>query len=102
MRSALTRSTCRPNGAGPGSSVGRETVQSFVGALHGVGATRGVLITTSTLTTHAREYAKNVPIRVILIDGRRLADLMIRYGVGVQQRAVFSVVTLDEDHFEAL
>lgn len=87
---------------GPGNSVGRETVQSFVGALHGVGATRGVLITTSSFTTHAREYAKNVPIRVILIDGQRLTDLMIRYGVGVQPRAVFSVVELDEDYFEAL
>ncbi|WP_410876381.1 restriction endonuclease [Nocardia sp. A7] len=84
----------------PGNNVGRETVQSFVGALHGVGATRGVLITTSNFTQHAREYAKNVPIRVILIDGQRLAELMIRYGVGVQQRAVFTVVELDEDYFE--
>lgn len=84
----------------PGNNVGRDTVQSFVGALHGVGATRGVLITTSDFTQHAREYAKNVPIRVILIDGQRLAELMIRYGVGVQRRAVFTVVELDEDYFE--
>lgn len=85
---------------GQGNNVGRDTVQAFVGALHGVGASRGVFITTSTFTQHAREYAKNVPIRVILIDGQRLAELMIRYGVGVQQRAVFTVVELDEDYFE--
>ncbi|GEM31917.1 restriction endonuclease [Nocardia neocaledoniensis NBRC 108232] len=85
---------------GEGNNVGRDTVQAFVGALHGVGASRGVFITTSTFTQHAREYARNVPIRVILIDGQRLAELMIRYGVGVQQRAVFTVVELDEDYFE--
>lgn len=82
------------------NTVGRDTVQSFVGALHGVGASRGVLITTSSFTPKAQEYAKNVPIRVILVDGQRLAALMIKYRVGVQQRAVFTVVELDEDYFE--
>ncbi|MFB7878863.1 restriction endonuclease [Nocardia sp. NPDC056064] len=83
-----------------GNNIGRDTVQAFVGALHGVGASRGVFITTSAFTQHAREYAKNVPIRVILIDGHRLAELMIQYGVGVQQRAVLTVVQMDEDYFE--
>jgi restriction system protein len=37
---------------------------------------------------------------VILIDGRRLTDLMIRYGVGVQSRRTLNVVAIDEDFFE--
>lgn len=37
---------------------------------------------------------------VILIDGFRLAELMIKYGIGVQQRSVITVVQVDEDYFE--
>ncbi|MFE9790003.1 restriction endonuclease [Nocardia salmonicida] len=82
------------------NSVGRPEIQAFVGALHGVGAARGVFITTSTFTSGAREYARGIGTRVILIDGRRLADLMIRYGVAVQTRQIFTVVEVDEDYFE--
>lgn len=74
--------------------------QAFVGALHGVGAARGVFITTSAFTSGAREYAQNIATRIILIDGQRLAKLMIRYGVAVQTRQIFTVVEVDEDYFE--
>ncbi|MEV0773383.1 restriction endonuclease [Nocardia salmonicida] len=82
------------------NTVGRPDIQGFVGALHGVGAARGIFITTSTFTSGAREYARNLGTRVILIDGARLADLMIRYGVAVQTRQTFTVVEVDEDYFE--
>lgn len=84
---------------GVDKTVGREAVQSFVGALHGVGASRGVFITTSSFTSGAREYVKQIPSRVILIDGARLAALMIRYRVGVRVADTFSIVEVDEDYF---
>ena len=83
-----------------GNNVGRETIQAFVGALHGVGASRGVFITTSTFTSGARQYAENVPSRIILIDASRLVTLMIKYRVGVQVKQSYDVVELDEDFFE--
>jgi restriction system protein len=83
-----------------GNNVGRETIQAFVGALHGVGASRGVFITTSTFTSGARQYAENVPSRIILIDSDRLVTLMIKYRVGVQVKQSYDVVELDEDFFE--
>jgi len=83
-----------------GKAIGRPDIQGFVGALHGKGANRGVFITTSSFTVEAREYVRTVPTRVILIDGQRLAELMIKYGIGVQQRQVFTVVELDEDYFD--
>lgn len=83
-----------------GNTVGRETIQAFVGALHGVGASRGVFITTSTFTSGARQYAENVPSRIILIDSARLVTLMIKYRVGVQVKQSYDVVELDEDFFE--
>ncbi|MGJ9372550.1 restriction endonuclease [Nesterenkonia sp. CF4.4] len=83
-----------------GNSVGRESIQAFMGALHGFGAHRGVFITSSRFTQGARDYANAVPTRIVLIDGRRLAELMIKYGVGVQVKKSYDVVEIDEDFFE--
>lgn len=81
-----------------GNSVGRPDLQAFVGALSGK-ADSGVFITTSRFSDGARTYAENVPTRIILIDGKRLTTLMIRYGVGVQIQETFSVIEIDEDFF---
>lgn len=78
--------------------VGRPDVQGFVGALSGK-ADSGVFITTSRFSDGARAYAEGVPTRVILIDGKRLTSLMIRYGVGVQVKETYKVVEIDEDFF---
>lgn len=79
--------------------VQRPEVQAFVGALSGK-ATTGVFLTTGTFSNGAVEYARTAHTRVILIDGRRLTELMIRYGVGVQSRRILNVVAVDEDFFE--
>jgi restriction system protein len=52
------------------------------------------------LTSGARQYAENVPSRIILIDSARLMSIMIRYRVGVQVKQSCDVVELDEDFFE--
>lgn len=82
------------------SNVSRPDIQAFVGALHGVQADRGLFITTAKFSSGAKTYAESVSTRVILIDGPRLADLMIRFGVGVQTQQTINVVKLDEDYFE--
>lgn len=81
-----------------GNTVGRPDLQAFVGALSGK-ADSGVFITTSRFSDGARTYAENVPTRIILIDGKRLTSLMIRYGVGVQVKETYKVVEIDEDFF---
>ncbi|WP_298337241.1 restriction endonuclease [Ferrimicrobium sp.] len=82
------------------SSVQRPDIQSFVGALQGQQANQGVFITTGRFSSGAREYARSVPTRVVLIDGPRLAELMIRYRVGVQVKRTLQIVDIDEDFFE--
>ncbi|HEY8664932.1 MAG TPA: restriction endonuclease [Propionibacteriaceae bacterium] len=82
------------------SSVQRPEIQGFVGALHGNKAGQGVFITTARFSGGAQTYAKEVPTPVVLIDGPRLASLMIRYGVGVQVRRTVALVEVDEDFFE--
>lgn len=82
------------------NTVGRPAIQSFVGALTGAGATRGVFITTSRFTSDAQSYAKQVPLNVVLIDGDKLGQLLIQYRVGVQVKQEISIVEIDEDFFE--
>jgi len=80
-------------------SVGRPEVQAFVGALQGVRATRGVMISTSTFSRDARDYAEGVSPRVVLIDGEELARLMIEHEVGVSVDNVYSAKRVDSDYF---
>jgi restriction system protein len=82
------------------NTVGRPAIQAFVGALAGNQASQGVFITTSQFSTEARQYAEQVPTRIVLIDGERLTRLMIRYGVGVQVKRTIAIVEIDEDFFE--
>lgn len=83
-----------------GHSVGRPEVQAFVGALHGAQANQGVFLTTSSYTPGAIAYADSVQLRVVLIDGPLLAQLMIKHGVGIQVKRTINLVEIDEDFFE--
>lgn len=80
-------------------SVQRPAVQGFVGALQGARATKGIMFTASSFTRGAEEYAATVSPRVILVDGRTLAELMIDHDVGVSTREVFRVKRVDSDYF---
>jgi restriction system protein len=80
-------------------TVGRPVIQQFAGALHGKNARKGVVITTSTFSSEAREYAKTSQIAIVLIDGVQLADFMIEFGVGVSDVETIEIKRLDEDYF---
>ena len=82
------------------NTIGRKEIQSFVGALAGKQANKGVFITTSDFKGTAVEYAQNVPQRVILINGDRLSELMIEHDVGVSAERVIRVKRIDSDYFE--
>jgi restriction system protein len=81
-------------------NVGREAIQNFVGALTGKRASKGVFITTSGFNSNAIAYAANLPQKVILMDGRRLAELMIEHNIGVSQERPYIVKKIDSDYFE--
>lgn len=82
------------------SVVGRPVIQGFYGALAGQHATKGIFITTSSYTTQAIEFANSVSVQtIVLVDGKRLAELMIDYEVGVSARTV-KVPRLDTDYFD--
>jgi restriction system protein len=82
-----------------GNSVGRPEVQGFVGSLVGLGASKGVFVTTSTFSQTGIDYARHLSQRVILIDGDRLTDLMIEHNVGVRLSRSIEFKRIDEDFF---
>lgn len=82
-------------------SVGRPELQAFYGALSGRRARKGVFITTSNFTREAREFGRQIAESVVLIDGQRLAALMIEHAVGVTHYRVFRLPRVDGDYFDA-
>lgn len=81
------------------STVGRPTIQQFAGALHGKHARKGVVITTSTFSREAVEFAQSLQTTIVLIDGEQLANYMIEFGVGVSDVETIKLKRLDEDYF---
>ena len=81
-------------------SVGRPEIQKFVGALHGKRARKGVFITTGSFSADARAYVEHIDPKVVLIDGRRLSELMIDFEVGVTTARTYHVKRVDSDYFE--
>ncbi|MBE5926692.1 MAG: restriction endonuclease [Lachnospiraceae bacterium] len=82
--------------------VGRPEIQKFLGAVAGQGGQKGLFITTSRFSSEAIDYAsKQLQVKIILIDGERLADLMIKYGLGVSTIASYELKRIDIDYFES-
>ena len=80
-------------------TVARPESQKFVGALHGKRAKRGVFLTTGKFSDDAIKYVETIDPKVILIDGRRLADLMIDFGVGTSIISNLEIKRMDSDYF---
>jgi restriction system protein len=80
-------------------TVGRPEIQKFVGALHGKRARKGVFITTGGFSAEAADYVSRIDPRVVLIDGKQLAEYMIDLDLGVTTRATYDVKRLDSDYF---
>src|ERR1035437_1022999 len=81
--------------------VGRPVVQAFAGSLEGHRARKGVMITTSTFSQEAKDYVQKIEKKIVLIDGKQLAQLMIEHDVGVTVTKVYPLKKLDQDFFEA-
>ena len=63
-------------------------------------AHKGVVITTSQFSQDARDYVRHLQKKIVLIDGKELAQLMIDYGLGVAEVAAYTVKRLDADYFD--
>ena len=82
------------------NNVGEPHLRNFAGAIDAAGTTKGVFVTTSGFTKQAKEYVRRSPKRIVLIDGQRLARLMVKHNVGVREGTTHVIKRIDEDYFE--
>lgn len=80
-------------------TVGARDVRDFSGSLDERKSQKGVFITTSDFTREARDFVERTSKRIVLIDGQRLAQLMIDYNIGVTARKTYVIKRVDEDYF---
>jgi restriction system protein len=83
-----------------GNNVGAGEIRDFFGALNLKKAQKGIFITTSEFTSSATQTAKDLGMRIVLINGKELAKLMLRYNVGSRDEQVISIKRIDEEFFE--
>ncbi len=81
--------------------VGAPAIQGFAGALLSKGASKGVFVTTGRFTSQAIEVAKGYTThRIVLIDGRKLASLMVEHEVGVRTMQTIRVQRVALEAYE--
>lgn len=83
-------------------TIGRPEVQKFAGSLESSRAKKGVFITTSSFSKEAKDYVDKIGKRIVLIDGRKLAELMIDYDIGVSKIQHYVLKKIDSDYFEEI
>ncbi|MEA3482341.1 MAG: restriction endonuclease [Pseudomonadota bacterium] len=83
-----------------GNNVGSSEIRDFFGALNLKKAQKGIFITTSDFTSSASQTAKDLGMRIVLINGKELAKLMLRYNIGSRDEQVLYIKRIDEEFFE--
>jgi len=81
------------------ASVGRPEIQKFAGALLGRKGKKGIFITTSSFSKEAEQYVDNLENKIVLIDGKKLAQYMIDFNVGVSPMSLYEIKKIDTDFF---
>jgi restriction system protein len=81
------------------NTVGRPDIQAFSGALDMQRARKGVFITTSRFSNDALDYVQRIEKKIVLIDGQQLAEMMIKYNLGVSVKSTYQVKNIDTDYF---
>ena len=81
----------------PNVSVSRPEIQKFAGALQEQKAQKGLFISTASFSEGAKKSAEAAGI--VLVDGKQLTKLMIKFNLGVSIENVYEVKRLDTDFF---
>lgn len=83
------------------NTVGRRTVQEFVGSMDLHRSKKGVVLTTSSFSSDALSYVDRIEgKKVVLIDGEKLCQLMIEHRVGVTPKRNYELLDISEDFFD--
>jgi restriction system protein len=83
----------------PGAQVTASQMRDFIGTLETKRATKGIFVTTGSFTGFARSSTDTISSRIKLVNGRELAQLMIRYNLGVKVANSYVFKDIDIRYF---
>lgn len=82
----------------PDVTIGKPELQKFAGAMMGPPKVeKGLFITTAKFSPKAKDYANAQ--HIILVDGKKLTELMIEHSVGVSTQKAYLIKRVDSDYF---
>ena len=82
----------------PDTTIGKPEIQKFAGAMMGPPKVeKGLFITTAKFSQGAKDYANAQ--HIILVDGRKLTELMIEHELGVSTQKSYRIKRIDSDYF---
>ncbi|WP_319802310.1 winged helix-turn-helix domain-containing protein [Flavobacterium sp. N1736] len=85
------------------NNAGSGDIRNFIGSLAIKGFSKGVFLTTSSFSPEAIKTAsESKQHKIILIDGKKLANLAIEFNVGVQVDETIQLKRIDMDFFEEI
>lgn len=84
----------------PGSAVAVSAVRDFVGSLDAQHAAKGIFVTTGQFTAATHALVTLVSKKIVLIDGQRLSELMIRHNIGIAPCSTFQFKAVDVSYFD--
>jgi restriction system protein len=83
----------------PGIPVPIGEIRDFAGSLEARHAGKGVFVTTTHFSPGATDFCARLTRRVVLLDGTRLAELMVRFNIGVKIEQSFFLKRIDGGYF---
>lgn len=83
-----------------GNNVSSGAIRDFCGALDMKKTQKGIFFTTSEFSPSAKETAKAMGKKIVLIDGKKLSQLMIRYNIGCEDEQILHIKRINEDFFD--
>lgn len=85
----------------PNSNVSVSQVRDFAGSLESQRAIKGVFVTTGNFTIPARMVVQDLSRRIVLINGKELAALMVRHNLGAKTTETYVFKALDLNYFSS-
>ena len=83
----------------PGSVVPVSDVRDFAGSLDAHRASKGIFVATSHFSVASMSFCQKISRRMVLVDGTKFAQLMIRHNVGVSVYRSYQIKRIDLDYF---
>ena len=80
------------------NKVGINDVKNFAASMEGE-TNKGVFITTSDFDKTVINYLNKSNKSIILIDGQKLVELMIKYNLGTRIARTYEIKEIDSDYF---